>query len=120
LDHFREESEDHPQAGLRVTWTGKLCALFHNMRQVENTSTSGGVANNVSFIGEWYPRENFWPKLSLGQTRPGVALAPSALSNPFAFLNEGVAPVETRNSFDVVFAAGWRFFASCSEQEGIY
>jgi hypothetical protein len=99
------------QAGLWPTSTIKLRVLFHNTRQVENTgtSTSGSLANELSFIGEWYPRENVWFNLSLGHSRPGPALAASGLSNPFAFLNAGAAPVGTRNSFDAVFATGWRF-----------
>jgi hypothetical protein len=99
------------QAGLWPTSTIKLRALFHNTRQVEHTGTStgGSLANEVSFIGEWYPRENLWFNLSLGHSRPGDALAPSGLCNPFTFLNAGAAPVGTRNSLDVVFATGWRF-----------
>ncbi len=99
------------QAGLWPTSTIKLRALFHNTRQVENTGTStgGSLANEVNFIGEWYPGENLWFNLALGHSRPGDALAPSGLGNPFAFLNAGAAPVGTRNSFDVVFATGWRF-----------
>lgn len=99
------------QAGLWPTSTIKFRALFHNTRQVENTGTStgGSLANEVSFIGEWYPRENSWFNLALGHSRPGDALAPSGLGNPFMFLNAGAAPVGTRNSVDVVFATGWRF-----------
>lgn len=99
------------QVGLWPTSTIKLRALFHNTRQVENTGTStgGSLANEVSFIGEWYPRENLWFNVSLGHSRPGPALAASDLTNPFAFLNTGAVPVGTRNSFDVVFATSWRF-----------
>ena len=99
------------QAGLWPTLTIKLRALFHNTRQVENTGTStgGSLANEVSFIGEWYPRENLWFNVSLGHSRPGPALTPSGLGNPFAFLNSGAAPVGTRKSLDVVFATSWRF-----------
>jgi hypothetical protein len=99
------------QAGLWPTSTIKLRALFHNTRQVENTGTStgGSLANEVSFIGEWYPRDSLWFNLALGHSRPGPALAASELTNPFAFLNTGAAPVGTRNSFDLVFATGWRF-----------
>ena len=99
------------QAGLWPTSTIKLRALFHNTRQVENTGTStgGSLANEVSFIGEWYPRENLWLNVNLGYSRPGDALAPSGLGNPFTFLNAGAAPVGTRNSFDAVFATSWRF-----------
>jgi hypothetical protein len=63
----------------------------------------------VSFIGEWYPRENLWFNISLGHSQPGPALAPSGLGNPFAFLNSGAVPTGTRNSLDVVFATSWRF-----------
>jgi hypothetical protein len=99
------------QAGLWPTSTIKLRVLFHNTRQVENTGTStgGSLANEVNFIGEWYPRENLWFNVGLGHSRPGDALAPSGLGNPFAFLNAGAAPVGTRNSVDVVVATGWRF-----------
>jgi hypothetical protein len=99
------------QAGLWPTSTIKLRALFHNTRQVENTGTStgGSLANEVSFIGEWYPRENLWFNLALGHSRPGAALAPSGLTNPFAFLNSGAVSTGTRNSLDVVFATSWRF-----------
>jgi hypothetical protein len=99
------------QAGLWPTSTIKLRALFHNTRQVENTGTStgGSLANEVSFIGEWYPRENLWFNVSLGHSRPGPALAASGLGNPFAFLNTGAAPLGTRNSLDMVFATSWRF-----------
>lgn len=99
------------QAGVWPTSTIKLRALFYNTRQVENTGTStgGNLANEVSFIGEWYPRENLWFNLSLGHSQPGPALAPSGLGNPFAFLNSGAVPTGTRNSLDVVFATGWRF-----------
>lgn len=51
----------------------------------------------------------FWLMLSAGQPIPGKALAASGLTNPFDFLNSGAATVETRNSFDVVVATGWRF-----------
>ena len=99
------------QAGLWPTSTIKVRALFHNTRQVEptGTSTGGTLSNEVSFIGEWYPRENLWFNVNLGHSRPGEALAASGLTNPFAFLNAGAAPVGTRNSFDMVFATGWRF-----------
>jgi hypothetical protein len=99
------------QTGLWLTSTIKLRALFHNTRQVEptGTSTGGSLANEVSFIGEWYPREKLWFNVSLGDSRPGTALAASGLTNPFAFLNVGAAQVGTRNSFDVVIATGWRF-----------
>lgn len=99
------------QAGLWPTSTIKLRALFHNTRQVENTGTStgGSLANEVSFIGEWYPRDNLWFNLALGHSRPGKALAPSGLGNPFAFLNSGAVPTGTRNSLDMVFATSWRF-----------
>ena len=99
------------QAGLWPTSTIKLRALFHNTRQVDNTGTStgGSLANEVSFIGEWYPNDNLWFNLALGHSRPGAALAASDLTNPFAFLNSGAAAVGTRNSFDWVFATGWRF-----------
>ena len=99
------------QVGLWPTSTIKVRALFHNTRQVENTGTStgGSLANEVNFIGEWYPRDNLWFNLALGYSRPGDALAPSGLGNPFAFLNAGAAPVGTRNSFDVMLATGWRF-----------
>lgn len=99
------------QAGLWPTSTIKLRALFHNTRQVEPTGTSkgGSLANEVSFIGEWYPRERLWFNLALGQSRPGAALAASGLTNPFASLNTGATPVGTRKSFDGVFATGWRF-----------
>lgn len=99
------------QAGLWPTSTVKVRALFHNTRQVENTGTSSGgsLTNEVSFIGEWYPRENLWFNLSLGHSQPGPALAASGLTNPFAFLNTGAVPVGTRNSLDVVFATSWRF-----------
>jgi hypothetical protein len=99
------------QAGLWPTSTIKLRALFHNTRQVENTGTStgGSLADEVSFIGEWYPRENLWFNISLGHSQPGPALAPSGLGNPFAFLNSGAVPTGTRNSLDVVFATSWRF-----------
>lgn len=99
------------QAGLWPTSTIKLRVLFHNTRQVENTGTStgGSLANEVSFIGEWYLRDNLWLNLALGHSSPGAALAPSGLGNPFAFLNSGAAPTGTRNSFDVVFATSWRF-----------
>jgi hypothetical protein len=99
------------QAGVWPTSTIKIRALFHNTRQVENTGTStgGSLSNEVSFIGEWYPRENLWFNVSLGHSRPGPALAASGLGNPFAFLNTGAAPLGTRNSFDVVIATSWRF-----------
>jgi hypothetical protein len=99
------------QAGLWPTPTIKLRALFHNTRQVENTGTStgGSLANEVSFIGEWYPRDDLWFNVSLGHSQPGPALAPSGLGNLFALLNSGAAPVGTRNSFDVVLATSWRF-----------
>lgn len=99
------------QAGLWPTSTIKLRGLFHNTRQVENTGTStgGSLADEVSFIGEWYPRETLWFNVSLGHSRPGPALAPSGLSNAFAFLNTGAAPVGTKNSFDLVLASSWRF-----------
>lgn len=99
------------QAGLWPTSTIKIRALFHNTRQVQNTGTSlgGSLANEVSFIGEWYPEENIWFNVSLGHSRPGPALAPSGLGNPFAFLNSGAVQVGTRNSFDWVFATGWSF-----------
>ena len=99
------------QAGLWPTSKVKLRALFHNTRQVENTGTStgGSLANEVSFICEWYPRENLWFNLSLGHSRPGPALAASGLGNPFALLNTGAAPLGTRNSLDMVLATSWRF-----------
>ncbi|HKB64605.1 MAG TPA: hypothetical protein VKC61_02040 [Pyrinomonadaceae bacterium] len=99
------------QAGFWPASTIKLRALFHNTRQVENTGTStgGSLANEVSFIGEWYPHDNLWFNVSLGHSRPGPALAASGLGNPFAFLNTGAAPLGTRDSLDVVFATSWRF-----------
>jgi hypothetical protein len=99
------------QIGLWPTSTIKLRALFHNTRQVENTGTStgGSLANEMSYIAEWYPRDKLWFNLVVGDSRPGPALAASGLTNPFAFLNVGAAPVGTRNSFDWMFATGWRF-----------
>jgi hypothetical protein len=99
------------QLGMWPSSTIKLRALFHNTRQVENTGTStgGSLANEVSFIGEWYPRDNLWFNVNIGHSRAGEALAPSGLGNPFAYVNSGAAPVGTRNSFDVVFATSWRF-----------
>jgi hypothetical protein len=99
------------QVGMWPTSTIRLRTQFHNTRQVENTGTStgGSLANEVSFIGEWYPQENLWFNLSLGHSRPGLALKSSGLTNPFAFLNAGASPVGTRNSIDVVFATSWHF-----------
>ncbi len=99
------------QAGLWPASTIKLRALFHNTRQAENTGTStgGSLANEVTFIGEWYPRDNLWFNLVVGESVPGKALGSSGLSNSFSFLNAGAAPVGTRKSFDLVFATSWRF-----------
>jgi len=99
------------QVGIWPTSAIKLRTQFHNTRQVENTGTStgGSLANEVSFIGEWYPQENLWFNLSLGHSRPGPALKSSGLTNPFAFLNAGASPVGTRNSIDIVFATSWHF-----------
>jgi hypothetical protein len=99
------------QVGMWPTSTIKLRTQFHNTRQVENTGTStgGSLANEVSFIGEWYPHENLWFNVSLGHSQPGPALQSSGLTNPFAFLNSGASPVGTKNSIDVVFATSWHF-----------
>ena len=99
------------QAGLWPTSTIKLRALFHNTRQVENTGTStgGSLANELSYIAEWYPRDNLWFNLVVGDSRPGSALAASGLTNSFAFLNSGAATVGSKRSIDFVFATGVRF-----------
>lgn len=99
------------QAGFYPKSNIKLRALYHNTRQVENTGTStgGSLSDEISFVGEWYPKDNLWFNVVLGASVPGKALAPSGLGNSFAFLNSGASPVGTRTSFDVVFATGWRF-----------
>lgn len=99
------------QAGFYPTSAIKLRALFHNTRQIENTglSTGGSLSNEITFIGEWYPKEDFWLNLAINQSVPGRALADSGLGNPFAFLNSGAVPVRMRNSFDVILATGWKF-----------
>jgi hypothetical protein len=99
------------QAGLWPTSTIKLRALFHNTRQVENTGTStgGSLANEMSYIAEWYPRDKLWFNLVVGDSRPGSALAASGLTNSFAFLNSGAATVGSKRSIDFVFATGVRF-----------
>ena len=99
------------QAGLWPTSTIKLRALFHNTRQVENTGTStgGSLANEMSYIAEWYPRDKLWFNVAVGDSRPGSALAASGLTNSFAFLNSGAATVGSKRSIDFVFATGVRF-----------
>jgi hypothetical protein len=99
------------QVGLWPTSTIKLRALFHNTRQVENTGTStgGSLANEMSYIAEWYPRDKLWFNLVVGDSRPGSALAASGLTNSFAFLNSGAATVGSKRSIDFVFATGVRF-----------
>jgi hypothetical protein len=99
------------QAGLWPTSTIKLRALFHNTRQVENTGTGtgGSLANELSYIAEWYPKDKLWFNVVVGHSLPGSALAASGLTNSFSFLNTGAATVGTRRSIDFVFATGVRF-----------
>lgn len=77
--------------------------------QVKDFAPVATGFSEVSFVGEWYPRENLWLNVNLGYSRPGDALAPSGLGNPLAFLNAGAAPVGTRSSVDAVFATSWGF-----------
>jgi hypothetical protein len=99
------------QAGFWPTPTIKLRALFHNTRQVENTgrSTGGSLANEMSYIAEWYPRDKLWLNVVVGDSRPGSALAASGLTNSFAFLNSRAATVGSKRSIDFAFATGVRF-----------
>jgi hypothetical protein len=70
---------------------------------------SGSLSDEITFVGEWYPRDNLWFNVVLGASVPRKALAPSGLGNSFAFLNSGAAQVGTKTSFDMVFATCWRF-----------
>jgi hypothetical protein len=91
--------------------TVKLRAQFHNTRQVSPTgaSTGGNLTNELSYIAEWYPRDKLWFNVVVGDSITGRALAPSGLSNLFAFLNSGAATVGSKRSLDFVFATGLRF-----------
>jgi hypothetical protein len=99
------------QAGFWPAKTVKLRAQFHNTRQVSptGTSTGGSLANEFSYIAEWYPKDKLWFNVVVGDSRPGSALAASGLTNSFAFLNSGAATVGSKRSIDFVFATGVRF-----------
>jgi hypothetical protein len=99
------------QIGFWPYQTVRLRAQFHNTRQVSPTgpSTGGTLANEFSYIAEWYPRDNLWFNVVVGDSRPGSALAASGLTNSFSFLNSGAATVGSKRSIDFVFATGVRF-----------
>jgi hypothetical protein len=99
------------QVGFWPTKTVKLRAQFHNTRQVSptGTSTGGNLANELSYIAEWYPKDKLWFNVVVGDSIPGRALAASGLANSFAFLNSGAATVGSKRSIDFVFATGVRF-----------
>lgn len=95
------------QAGLWLRETIKARAQFHHTRLVNGAR--GGLANEVSLIGEWTPDDQWWVNLLLGHSTPGKALADSGLSNPFAFVNGGAVALGKRRSIDVVLALGFNF-----------
>jgi hypothetical protein len=99
------------QVGFWPYKTVKLRAQYHNTRQARPTgsSTGGSLANEWTYIAEWFPKDKLWFNLAIGDSRPGKALAPSGLGNPFQWLNSGAVPTGTSNSVGVVLATGWRF-----------
>ena len=91
--------------------TVKVRLQYFTTRQATptGTSTGGRLSDEVSVIAEWFPTERLWFTLLLGSSHPGNALHRSGLSNPFAGLNTGAAPVGRRASLDLVFAYGVQF-----------
>lgn len=99
------------QVGFWPHQTVRLRAQFHNTRQVSptGTSTGGTLANEFSYIAEWYPRDNLWFNVVVGDSMPGSAFAASGLANSFGYLNSGAATAGSKRSIDFVFATGVRF-----------
>lgn len=95
------------EAGFAPGATTKLRAQFHHTRAAYGSG--GSLANEVTVIGEWYPRDALWVNAVVGGSRPGAALEHGAFQNPFAFMNSGAAPVGGATSIDVVVAVGVKF-----------